>query len=312
VKRRAFRAERGVLAEVVARGLGSSMQQARILVTRGAVYLRGRRQRDPSLAVEAGMEVLVVLEEGGRSSTAPLPPALPLRVLHEDDQVLAVDKPPGLPAQPTAGGVGSLLLLVSTYLGRDAGLVHRLDRDTTGVMVFGKSRPATSALAASFRTGEARKQYLAVTAPGLPEAGTSTLQLARDPRRPGRWIARARDGLEAETRFRRLGSAPDLALAVLWPRTGRTHQLRAHLTALAAPIAGDRLYGGASELRGERIGRSLLHAHVLVLPHPSSGASLRLVAPLPADMAPWFAALDVTPPEASPELTAAGSASPRR
>jgi 23S rRNA pseudouridine1911/1915/1917 synthase len=125
-------------------------------------------------------------------------------------------------------------------------------------------------------------------------------------------VARARDGLEAETRFRRLASAADLALAVLWPRTGRTHQLRAHLTALGAPIAGDRLYGGPAELRGERIGRSLLHAHVLVLPHPSSGKPLRLVAPLPADMAPWFAALDVTPPEEPPELTAAGSAGPRR
>jgi len=312
VKRRAFRADGGALTEVVARGLDRSMEEARTLVTRGAVYLRGRRQRDPSLAVEAGTEVLVVLEEGGRSSTAPLPPAAPLRVLHEDDQVLAVDKPAGLAAQPTPGGVGSLLHLASSHLGRDAGLVHRLDRDTTGIMVFGKSPAATSALAASFRTGDARKQYLAVTAPGLPEAGTSTLRLARDPRRPGRWVARARDGLEAETRFRRLASVADLALAVLWPRTGRTHQLRAHLTALGAPIAGDRLYGGPPELRGERIARSLLHAHVLVLPHPRSGRPLRLVAPLPADMAPWFAALDVTPSEEPPELTAAGSAAPRR
>jgi 23S rRNA pseudouridine1911/1915/1917 synthase len=312
VKRRAFRADKGTLTEVVARGLARSMEEARTLVTRGAVYLRGRRQRDPSLRVEAGTEVLVVLEEAGRSSTAPLAPPAPLRVLHEDDQVLVVDKPAGLPAQPTPGGVGSLLLIASTHLGRDAGLVHRLDRDTTGVMVFGKSPAATSALAASFRSGDVRKQYLAVTAPGLAGTGTSTLRLARDPRRPGRWVARARDGLEAETRFRRLASAADLALAVLWPRTGRTHQLRAHLTALGAPIAGDRLYGGPAELRGERIGRSLLHAHVLVLPHPSSGKPLRLVAPLPADMAPWFAALDVTPPEEPPELTAAGSAGPRR
>jgi 23S rRNA pseudouridine1911/1915/1917 synthase len=153
VKRRAFRADKGTLTEVVARGLARSMEEARTLVTRGAVYLRGRRQRDPSLRVEAGTEVLVVLEEAGRSSTAPLAPPAPLRVLHEDDQVLVVDKPAGLPAQPTPGGVGSLLLIASTHLGRDAGLVHRLDRDTTGVMVFGKSPAATSALAASFRSG---------------------------------------------------------------------------------------------------------------------------------------------------------------
>jgi 23S rRNA pseudouridine1911/1915/1917 synthase len=313
VKRRAFRASgAGPLGEVVARGLSCSPDEAAALVSRGAVYLRGRRQRNPSHNVAAGTEVLVVLEEGGRSSTAPLPAPAPLRVLHEDAQLLAVDKPASLAAQPTPGGVDSLLLLASTHLGREPGLVHRLDRDTTGVMVFGKSPQATSALAASFRTGAARKQYLAVTAPDLPDSGTCTLRLARDPSRPGRWVARLRDGLEAETRFRRLGSGAELAVAALWPRTGRTHQIRAHLAALGAPIAGDRVYGGPLQLSGETIARSLLHAHILVLPHPRTGAPLKLLAPLPADMAPWFAALDVVPPEAAPELTAAGSAAPRR
>lgn len=313
MKRRAFRAAgSGPLAELVARGLGCPPDEAHALVSGGAVYLRGRRQRDPALVVAAGTELLVVLEEGGRSSTAPRQAPPPLRILHEDGQVLAVDKPAGLPAQPTPGGLGSLLLLVSAHLGREAGLVHRLDRDTTGVMVFGKSPEATSALAASFRTGVARKQYLAVTAPGLPDSGTCTLRLARDRTRPGRWVARPRDGLEAETRFRRLGSTAELALAALWPRTGRTHQIRAHLAALGAPIAGDRLYGGPPKLRGEAIGRSLLHAHLLLLPHPGSGAPLRLLAPLPADMAPWFTSLEVVPPESTPELTAAGFAAPRR
>jgi len=313
VKRRAFRSiDAGTLLEVVARGLGSSMEEARTLVSRGAVYVLGRRQRDEARSVAPGTEVLVVLEEAGRSSTAPLPTVPPLRVLHEDAQILAVDKPAGLPAQPTPGGAPSLLLLASTHLGREAGLVHRLDRDTTGVMVFGKSPAATSALARSFRTGAARKQYLAVTMPALPEAGDCTLRLARDRRRPGRWVARPRDGLEAETLFRRLGAASDLALVALWPRTGRTHQLRAHLAALGAPIAGDRLYGGPGRLRGAEIGRSLLHAQILLLPHPRTGTPLRLVAPLPADMVPWFAALGVVPPEESPELTAAGSAAPRR
>ena len=310
MKRRAFRsAGPGALAEVVAAGLGCSPDEARTLVARGAVYLRGRRQREAALPVPSGAEVLVVLEEGGRSSVAPEPASAPLRVLHEDADLLAVDKPAGLPAQPTPGGLTSLLLLASRHLGREAGLVHRLDRDTSGVMVFGKSSAATSALAASFRSGAARKQYLAVTGPELPEVGTCTLRLARDPSRPGRWVARPRDGLEAETRFRRLAATSDLALAALWPRTGRTHQLRAHLAALGAPIAGDRLYGGVPRLQGQRVDRSLLHAHLLVLPHPRTGAPLRLVAPLPEDLAARFAALQTAAPTNAPELlTESGSA----
>jgi 23S rRNA pseudouridine1911/1915/1917 synthase len=255
--------------------------------------------------------LLVVLEEAGRSSTAPERPPPVLRILHEDRDLLAVDKPPGLPAQPTPGGATSLLLLASRHLGREAGLVHRLDRDTSGVTVFGKTAAATSALAAAFRTGAAKKQYLAVTGPGLPDGGSCTLRLARDPTRPGRWVARPRDGLEAETRWRRLGASGELALVALWPRTGRTHQLRAHLTALGAPIAGDRLYGGAAHLGGHPVARSLLHAHVLAVPHPRTGAPLRLVAPLAEDLMFWFAALEVVPPE-DELLTAVGSAAPRR
>ncbi len=310
MKRRAFQTRAaGPLAGGVAAGLGCTLDEARTLVARGAVYVRGRRQRDPAAGVPADCPILVVLEEAGRASTAPLLAAAPLRVLHEDRQLLAVDKPPGLPAQPTPGGVSSLLTLASGYLGREAGLVHRLDRDTSGVTVFGKSPAATSALAASFRTGAARKQYLAVTGPGLPPEGTCTLRLTRDRTRPGRWAARPGDGLQAETRFRRLGGTPELALATVWPRTGRTHQIRAHLAALGSPIAGDRLYGGPSHLQGRQIDRSLLHAHVLVLPHPRTGAPLRLVAPLPEDLALWFAALEVTPEDdASELLTAAGSA----
>jgi 23S rRNA pseudouridine1911/1915/1917 synthase len=309
VKRRTFHSVApGTLGEAVAKGLGCSLDDARALVERGAVYVRGRRQREPTRELASATAVLVVLEERGRASIDPPPAAPPLRILHEDADLLALDKPAGLPAQPTPGGLGSLLLLASGYLGREAGLVHRLDRDTSGVTVFGKSPAATSALAASFRAGRVRKQYLAVTAPGLPADGSCTLRLARDRSRPGRWVARARDGLEAETRFRRLGASAELALAAVWPRTGRTHQIRAHLAALGAPIAGDRLYGGPAGLGDEPIGRSLLHAHVLLLPHPRSGAALRLVAPVPGDMAPWFAALAVVAPEDPPELTAAGTA----
>src|SRR5262249_60695910 len=136
-----------------------------------AVHPGGGRRRARAAGGAAHAVRLVVPGGGGRRPPAPLPAPPPLRIVHEDAQVLAVDKPAGLAAQPTPGGVSSLLLLVSAHLGREAGLVHRLDRDTTGVMVFGKSPEATSALAASFRTGAARKQYLAGTPPGRPASG---------------------------------------------------------------------------------------------------------------------------------------------
>ena len=314
MKRRAFRTgAAGPLAASVAEGLGCALDEARVLVRRGAVHVRGRRAQDPGRVVPADTPILVVLEEHGRASAEDEAPPPPLRVLHEDADLLAVDKPPGLPAQPTPGGATSLLLLASRHLGRDAGLVHRLDRDTSGVTVFGKSPAATSALAASFRDGTARKQYLAVTGPALPPEGTCTLRLARDRSRPGRWVARPRDGLEAETRFRRLGGTGELAIAAVWPRTGRTHQIRAHLAALGAPIAGDRLYGGAARLEGRPVSRSLLHAHLLLLPHPRTGTPLRLEAPVPEDLAAHLAALGlVAPAEGAELLTAAASAAPRR
>ena len=312
MKRRAFQTRApGPLERSVAEGLGCSLDEARALVRRGAVYLRGRRQRAPEHPVAAGMPILVVLEEGGRASTAPEAPLPVLRILQEDVDLLAVDKPAGLAAQPTPGGTRSLLRLASDHLGREAGLVHRLDRDTSGVTVFGKSAAATSALAASFRTGTAHKQYLAVTGPGLPPSGTCMLRLARDPRRPGRWLAREHDGLDAQTRFRRLGGTASHALAALWPRTGRTHQIRAHLAALGAPIAGDRLYGGAATVDGRPVPRTLLHAHLLEVPHPRTGEPLLLCAPLPEDLAPFFGALGVVPPELE-LLTAAGAGTPRR
>src|SRR5215217_947821 len=191
VKRRTFRAEGArAVVEAVAAELGLPVEQARGLVEVGAVYVAGRRCRDSKARLTPGQVVAVVLEEGGHSPLAEAPAAPLFRVLHEDADVLAVDKPAGLNAQPTEARVGaSLVDQVSGYLGREAGLVHRLDRETSGVTVFGKTPQATSALAAEFREGRARKRYVAATAPGLPESGTVDLPLSKDPSRPGRWRA---------------------------------------------------------------------------------------------------------------------------
>ena len=281
MKRRVFLVEAaGPLDEAVARALPCPPAEARALVQRGATYVDGRRARE-GMAVAPGARVLVVLEEGGQAALADAPPPPPLRVLHEDEELLVVDKPPGLTAQPTPGRAGdSLLDLASAYLGRPAGLVHRLDRETSGVTVFGKSPLATSRLAAEFREGRAVKQYLAATAPGLPAEGTIRLPLSRDPSRPGRWRASAQaNGLAAETRWRRLFDA-EVSGVALFPHTGRTHQLRAHLAALGHPIVGDALYEGPPGPR------CLLHARRLTV------LGRVLEAPLPADFAALRQATD--------------------
>lgn len=278
------------VVEAVAAELGLSTGEARRLVEVGAVYLVGRRCRDPEARPRAGQVVAVVLEEGGRSPLAA--PAVPptLAILFEDAELIAVDKPSGLTAQPTEGRVGeSLVDWVSARLGRPAGLVHRLDRQTSGVTVFGKTARATTALAAEFREGRARKRYLAATGPGLPPSGTVELPLSRDPSRPGRWRAsRAAHGVPALTGFRTLYAGPEFCLVELLPRTGRTHQLRAHLTALGAPILGDTRYGGAARAGGLSAPRCLLHAQALELAHPRTGRPLCLESPVPEDLRRFF------------------------
>jgi 23S rRNA pseudouridine1911/1915/1917 synthase len=292
VKRRVFDVapgEAGPLGALLAARLAASAAEVAALVRRGAVYLAGRRALGTDVPVAVGERVLVVLSEGGRSVLAEesSPPAL--RILYQDAFLLAVDKPAGLPAQATPGGATGLSALVSAHLGRPAGLVHRLDRETTGVTLFGLTPRATAALAASFRAGEVRKQYLAATGPLLPDAGTIVLPLSRDPARPGRWRAtHSAHGVPAVTEFRRLGGGAAHALAVLWPRTGRTHQLRAHLAALGAPILGDVRYGGARSWGGRAVARCLLHAQALAFPHPERGQPLTLVADVPEDVASLF------------------------
>jgi 23S rRNA pseudouridine1911/1915/1917 synthase len=295
VKRRTFQATGAhvgrSVAEAVAAELELPVEQVRKLVEAGAVYLVGRRCRDPEVRLRVGQVVAVVLEEGGRSVLeAPAAPPPSLGVLFEDAELIAVDKPAGITAQPTEGRVGgSLVDLVSARLGTPAGLVHRLDRETSGVTVFGKTAQATTALAAEFREGRARKRYLAATGPGLPPSGTVDLPLSKDPSRPGRWRAsRTANGVPALTVFRTLYTSPEYCLVELLPRTGRTHQLRAHLTALGAPILGDSRYGGAARAGGSSASRCLLHAQALELSHPRTGQPLLVESPVPEDLRRFF------------------------
>lgn len=274
MKRRVFNVEKASRLEAVLRdGLDLSHDEAFALVNRGAVYLDGKRAKDANTRVGPPQKVTVVLEEGGVAVTEAAASKPKLVVLYEDDEVLGVNKPAGITAQPTPGRVGdSLLDLAGEYLKRNAGLVHRLDRETSGVTVFGKTNRATSDLAEAFREGRVQKEYVAIVASGLPDEGTIELPLSKDPSRPGRWRASKKaNGIDALTLFKKLSDDGVHARVALFPKTGRTHQLRAHLTGIGFPIVGDKLYGGAEGPR------CLLHARVLQIDR------LVIEAPLPDD-----------------------------
>ena len=286
MKRRTFTVSvAGPLGAAVEAALGAGQGA---LVARGAVYVDGKRAVDPQRALRPGQVVSAVLSEGGADTLEPKPLPPPLDVLFEDAALVVVSKPSGVLAQPSPGEVGSSLLdQVSAHLGHPAGLVHRLDKETSGVTVFGKTKAATSALAGHFREGRARKLYVAVTPAFEPTQGTVALPLSRDPSRPGRWRASAKhQGVSAHTNYRQLGGRDGLVAVLLQPLTGRTHQLRAHLTALGAPIVGDRFYGGVPAFEGTPV-RCLLHALELALPEGT------FRAPPPADLAKALQVLGV-------------------
>lgn len=265
--------------------------EARRALERGGVYLDGRRCKFASRQLEPGQRVEAILEEAGRVQELR---DLRLTVLHEDEHLLAVDKAAGVPSQAAlSGDVGTLPWLVGKHLGiptSAVATVHRLDRETSGVVVFGKTRGATRLLAEAFREGGVHKEYVAVVAGRLAAEGRLDAPLG--PSRSGRGSFEVTaGGTPAITGYRPFGWLDELATGVrLFPETGRTHQLRVHLAHLGHPILGDTRYGGPREAGAIRADRVLLHAEVLEVPHPNGGR-LRLTAPPPADLAAALALL---------------------
>jgi len=271
---------------------GLARRRARILISEGRVWVNGAPVRVLSRPLHAGDVVDVI--ERGEPLAAPAPLPAPLPLLHEDTWLIAVDKPAGLASQrrrePAPGELAAAELLALQLALRDGArqqlaLFHRLDRITSGVMVFPRHHQASASLAATWREGRAEKRYLAVVR-GDPGARPVVVERAigRDPHSPGR-VRADRRGDPATTRVARLALARGLALVEARPLTGRTHQVRVHLAELGCPVAGDTLYGG-----GHDVPRPYLHAWRLALPHPRDRRRLDLIAPLPADMAAFLQA----------------------
>lgn len=223
-------------------------------------------------------------------------------VIHEDTTVLAFDKPSGLPVQtrnPDDRTLDRLMAVFAKSNGKRPRLVHRLDAQTSGVIVAAKTQPAAAALSAAFAGRDVAKTYLAlVTGPGFDKAeGEIDAPLARHRPKPELELMRAaRPGDEAQsalTRWRVLASAGTAHLVQLEPQTGRMHQLRVHLSIVGRPILGDPYYGGQTTLHGQPIPRLMLHAWKLDLPHPS-GERLKLKSRAPKD---FLAAASVAGPD---------------
>lgn len=253
--------------------------------TAGAVWLNGRPTRVLSRPLVVGDVVDVIAEGEQPAAAAPLPSRLP--VLHDDGWLVAVDKPAGTPSQagPTRREgeltVPEIVTIQLSFVAghrRDVLQLHRLDRITSGVMVFALQHEASSRLARCWETGEVRKRYLAIVRGDPGERPlTVTAPIARDPLVPGRFRA-APSGRPSRSEVHRITSLGALSLVEVRPLSGRTHQIRIHLALAGFPVAGDTLYGG-----GSGVPRPFLHAWRLDLPHPKDRRLLCLEAPLPQE-----------------------------
>jgi 23S rRNA pseudouridine1911/1915/1917 synthase len=304
---------------VVARLLPElSRARAQQLIAQGLVLPQGAGAR-ASARVAAGALIEVRLPRAVPVSLAAMRIDLP--VLYEDAHLVVIDKPAGLAVHPGAGVqhptvVHGLLHQLGDLAGIGGelrpGIVHRLDKDTSGCLVVAKTEPALRALQAAFKAREVEKRYRALVHGAPPETGKLDTLYGRHPKDRKRFSSRVREGKRAVTHFRVLGRAgADAALLDVELLTGRTHQIRAHFADAGFPLLGDALYGGRKReakldpsspvrLAAEALGRQGLHAFHLAFAHPSGGARVACTAPLPRDLRAALALLGI--PATEPDV----------
>ncbi len=294
-----------------------SRSRLKALIEAGHVTLGGRTMTDASHRVNEGDRLAVAVPEP--EDPTPQAEAIPLDVVFEDDALIVIDKPAGLVVHPAAGHwTGTLVNALIAHCGdslsgiggiRRPGIVHRLDKDTTGLMVVAKTDQAHAALSAQFadhgRTGPLERAYQALVW-GRPKRDAFTIDqpLDRDPRARER-IAVRRGGREAITHVSVEQELTGGLVSRITCRleTGRTHQIRVHMAHEGHPLLGDETYGKGFRTKAgklpvpaqaalEALGRQALHAAILGFAHPASGEHLRFESPLPADMARLVVALE--------------------
>jgi 23S rRNA pseudouridine1911/1915/1917 synthase len=275
--------------------------QARRLIDEGLVTVDGRLPAKAGLGLEAGQQVQVTVPPPGPSTVEP--EAIPLRIVYEDGDLLVVDKPAGMTVHPAPGhAAGTLVNAVLAHC-RDLsgiggekrpGIVHRLDKDTSGLVIVAKRDAAHVSLARQLKERKVEKTYLALVE-GRPRAteGVIDAPIGRHPRDPKKMaVVPASRGRAARTRYRVLREVDGRSLLEVRPETGRTHQIRVHLASIGHPVAGDPVYGRRA-LPG--LERQFLHAQRLAFGHPRTGERLELEAPLPDDLRTALARLERAP-----------------
>ena len=250
-----------------------------------------------------GYESVTVVPQPRAAESAFAPDPVPLSVVHSDEHLLVIDKPPGLVTHPAAGNWRGTLMngVLHHWPGQAglprAGVVHRLDKDTSGLLVVARSEIAIVRLVAQLADRSMSRRYLALVNGETPENGTIDAPIGRDPQSPIRMaVVDAHKGRNAVTHFKtirrgRLGNGKPVSFVLCQLQTGRTHQIRVHLQHLGFPLIGDAVYGRGA--RGGGVGgdteaagfeRQALHAWRLGLNHPADGRPASWTAPIPADL----------------------------
>jgi len=278
-----FRDQELRLDQAVAQAIGVSRSKAQTWIREGYVRVAGRPVTKPAYWLR-GEEVWV--DPPPDLPQAVIPEAIDLEVLYEDDDLLVINKPAGMITHPAPGIRQGTL--VNAILGRwvdaaweepwRAGIVHRLDKETSGVLLVARHEAAHRALAEAFRDRRVAKRYLALTV-GRPREGRLVAPIGRHPLERTRMHVGGLAPRYAETRFLLRASAGEISLVEAHPLTGRTHQIRVHLKYLGTPILGDLTYGHPSPW----IGRHALHAYALRFPHPRREEWIECIAPVPQD-----------------------------
>ena len=268
-----------------------SRTRLKALVQEGRVTMGGKVVDDPGRKVE--VDVPIVVDVPPPEPAEPAGEDIPLAVVHEDDQLLVLDKPAGLVVHPAAGhDSGTLVNALIAHCGdslsgiggvRRPGIVHRLDKDTSGLMVVAKSDRAHASLIRQWGDRSVGKHYLALVDGVVePDEGTIDAAIGRDPANRQR-MAVLRGGKEAVTHFTVLRRFADATLLDVQIETGRTHQIRVHLAFIGHPVLGDQTYGGKTGKVADRAPRQFLHASRLEFALPD-GTPVVFSSALPADL----------------------------